>query len=70
MSSDTTNQPDELDSAIAQGGFHRLRPEYPEGERDPFFAWARAPHWVPRTGYALPTRQMLEAVEAGLKAKL
>ncbi|MEU3372355.1 hypothetical protein ACFYM2_29365 [Streptomyces sp. NPDC006711] len=60
----------ELDVAMARGRLHRLRPECPEGERCPFPAWLAVPDWVPRTGYALPTRRVLEAVEAGLRKKL
>lgn len=56
----------ELRGAIAQGEFHRLRPE---DERDPFPAWADVPSWVPRKGYALPNRALLLAVRARLRAK-
>jgi hypothetical protein len=28
--------------------------------------WALAPGWVPRTGYATPTRDVLKAIENGL----
>ncbi|MFE5556236.1 hypothetical protein [Streptomyces sp. NPDC056544] len=54
----------ELGSAVDHRDFHRLRPER---ERDPFPLWADVPDWVPRTGYALPTRDILRAVESGLK---
>ncbi|GHE00759.1 hypothetical protein GCM10010339_17400 [Streptomyces alanosinicus] len=32
--------------------------------------WRLAPDWVPRTGYAKPTRALLRAVEDGLKRGL
>ncbi|MEU9026411.1 hypothetical protein AB0D46_02530 [Streptomyces sp. NPDC048383] len=56
-----------LDGAIARGEFYRLRPD---GERDPFPAWADVPDWVPRKGYTAPTRALLVAVRAGLRRKL
>lgn len=56
----------ELDSAIDRRDFHRLRPEV-GGDTFPF--WADVPDWVPRRGYARPTRDVLRAVEAGLRRK-
>lgn len=31
--------------------------------------WRLAPEWVPRTGYAEPTRDVLKDVEAGLRRR-
>lgn len=56
-----------LRDAIARREFHRLRPEV---EHDSFPPWADVPEWVPRKGYAWPTRDVLRAVEAGLRRKL
>lgn len=56
----------DLITAIAQRDFHRLTPD----ERDPFPLWADVPDWVPRKGYTRPTRDVLRAVEAGLRRKL
>lgn len=54
----------ELGSAVNRREFHRLKPAR---ERDPFPAWADVPTWVPRKGYAWPTRDVLRAVESGLR---
>ncbi|WP_369390818.1 hypothetical protein AB5J72_26560 [Streptomyces sp. CG1] len=32
--------------------------------------WRLAPDWVPRAGYAAPTRAVLRDVEAGLRRRL
>ncbi|WP_405398473.1 hypothetical protein [Streptomyces microflavus] len=32
--------------------------------------WRLAPEWLPRTGYAKPSRAVLKDVEAGLKRRL
>lgn len=56
----------DLATAIARRDFHRLTPD----ERDPFPLWADVPDWVPRKGYAWPTRDVLTAVQAGLRRGL
>lgn len=52
-------------------------PPHPEPNPDPdhlatLFEAAgllgHAPHWVPRNGYATPTRDVLTAVESGLRS--
>lgn len=55
MSTDTNSEPDEINTAIEQGHFHRLRVDYPA--------------WIPRT-FVLPSRQVLEALETGLERRL